>query len=161
MKEKFLIIGDGTEASWELMTHLAKIIPIHEDIETSNWDKSITKKYPITGKFWVQGVKKNSSLHRLHVRMDVVPPAMLEVRAPVEPFLNSIAAGIGVICSAGGTAVLVDVLKTWVEGKKGRRIKIKKDDFEMEIEGFVTQKELEQLIDTFDKHFNKPTILRP
>jgi hypothetical protein len=161
MEERFLIIGNGTEASWELMAHLAKIIPIHENIETPGWDNNIIKKYPTTGKFWVQGMKRNLSFHSIDVRMDAVPPAMLEMRAPIEPFLTSIATGIGVICSAGGTAIFVDILKTWVEGKKGRRIKIKKGDFEIEIEGFVTPKEMEQLIDTFDKHFSKQTILRP
>jgi hypothetical protein len=161
MKEKTLIIGDGSEAVWELVTYLAGIIPAHANTDVLNWGKDVMRRYPDMGKFYVEGVRNNPSIETNDIEIAAVPPAMSEIRAPIEPFLSSIATGIGLVCSAGGTAMLINILKTWVEGKKGRRIKIKKDDFEIEIEGFVSQKELEQLIDTFDKHFSKPTILRP
>jgi len=155
MKEKTLVIGDGSEATWELVTYLAGIIPIPNNTGDPNWEKDVIRRYPDMGRFYIEGMKRNTSLKPDDVKIAAVPPLMSEIRAPIEPFLSSIATGIGLVCSAGGTALLVDTIKTWVERKKGRRIRIKRGDVEVEIEGSVTQQELEQLIDMFNKHFKK------
>jgi hypothetical protein len=158
MNEDTLVIGDGTEAMWDLVSYLAGIIPVHANTDIPNWEKEVMKRYPDMGSFYVEGIKRNSSKQTGDIKIAAVPPALSEIRAPVEPFLSAIATGIGLACSAGGTAMLADMLKTWVERKKGRKIRIKRADVELEIEGSVTRQELEQIIDVFNNHFSKRTV---
>jgi hypothetical protein len=52
--------------------------------------------------------------------------------------------------SAGGAIkVIVELIKAWVEDRKGRKIRLKKHDFELEIQGGMADKEIEERIKQF------------
>jgi hypothetical protein len=57
--------------------------------------------------------------------------------------------------------VLLDLIKIWVEEKKGRRIKIKKGDVELEIAGGMSAAEIQKILDLFEEKFGKSRIIQP
>jgi hypothetical protein len=53
------------------------------------------------------------------------------------------------LMAAGSLKVILTILKLWIEERKGRRIKIKKGDFELELQGTMSKKEIDAKIKTF------------
>ncbi len=68
-----------------------------------------------------------------------------------EPFSYVLAA----VCSAGGTKLLVELLKAYVDERKGRKIRIKRGEFELEINGGTPQKQIEEIFCLFEAKFKK------
>ena len=80
---------------------------------------------------------------------------------PVQELLGHISAPIAIACAAGGCKALVELLKTWVEDRKGRRIKIKIGDAEIEIQGGIDHAQIEQISELLVKRFSTPRIAKP
>jgi hypothetical protein len=75
--------------------------------------------------------------------------------------LRGICYAIAMGCAAGGTKALIDLLKAWVEERKGRRIKIKQGEVEIEIQGGMSQKRIKEMVDMFEAKFGKSRIIQP
>jgi hypothetical protein len=59
---------------------------------------------------------------------------------------------VKIVLSAGGAIkIIVELIKSWVEDRKGRKIRLKKGDFELEIQGGMSQKEIEKRVKQFSK----------
>jgi len=74
---------------------------------------------------------------------------------------QAFATAITAICAAGGTKMVIELLKAWVEERKGRRIRIKKGDYEIEVQGGMTKAQVDQLIKTFEEKVRPSNIIIP
>jgi hypothetical protein len=77
------------------------------------------------------------------------------------PWAHAMATAIASICAAGGIKMFVELLKAWVEERKGRKIRIKRGDLEIEVQGGVTKAQVDQLIKTFEKELGPSRIIIP
>lgn len=62
--------------------------------------------------------------------------------SPSFPEWIAIATAFG--CSAGGTKGIIDLLKAWVEERKGRCVRLRSGNSEVEIKGGVSKKQIEE-----------------
>ena len=68
---------------------------------------------------------------------------------------------VAIVCAAGGSKAFSDHLKTWVEERSGRKIRIRKGDIELEIQGGISEKKLKETIELFEESFGKSKVLSP
>jgi hypothetical protein len=148
-----LIFSGDAETSTELMEYLLELFPQSMHKDRSGWQTEIRNGYPVLGEYLVSALENNLSADPVTVQFDGFESA--DVRMPLDILLSSIGTGIGLVCGAGGSALLAELLKTWIEGKRGRSIKIRRGDVELEIQGVVRKRELEELVAFFDEHFGK------
>jgi hypothetical protein len=62
--------------------------------------------------------------------------------------------------AAGGIKLLLELFKTWVEDRKGRKIRIKKGDIEIDLEGGVSKEQVEQALKILEEHFEESKIIK-
>jgi hypothetical protein len=83
---------------------------------------------------------------------------------------NDIIRAITVACSAYGgmklASLVFETIKLWLDVRKARKVRIKKGDFEIEIQAGMTAKEIEKTIDlllrkTRELEEEKPEIILP
>ena len=148
-----LTFSSDAETSMELMEYLLELFPQDVHTDRSGWQTEVRNGYPVLGEYLVSALEKDLSVAPAVVQFDGLESA--DVRMPLDILLSSIGTGIGLVCGAGGSALLAELLKTWIEGKRGRSIKIRKGDVELEIQGVVRKRELEELVAFFDEHFGK------
>ncbi len=83
---------------------------------------------------------------------------------------DDIVRAITVACSAYGgmklASLVFETIKLWLDVRKARRVRIKKGDFEIEIQAGMTAKEIEKTIDllvrkTRELEDEKPEIILP
>lgn len=55
------------------------------------------------------------------------------------------------LSAVGGMKVLLEMAKLWVEDRKQRRIKLRKGDIELELEGSMSQSEIQRKIKLFQE----------
>lgn len=53
------------------------------------------------------------------------------------------------LSAAGGMKMILEMVKLWVEERKERRIKLKRGDIELELQGSMSQKEIQQKVELF------------
>jgi hypothetical protein len=68
---------------------------------------------------------------------------------------NAISNCVFTLCAAGGLKWFIDLLKIWVEERKGRKIKIKHGNNELEIVGGVSEQQLKKVALFFEEEINK------
>jgi hypothetical protein len=72
-----------------------------------------------------------------------------EVVDIVDSLAPTIAAVTAILSTAGGMKMLLEMVKLWVESRKERRIKLKTGDIELELQGSMSQKEIQSKIQLF------------
>jgi hypothetical protein len=55
------------------------------------------------------------------------------------------------LSAAGGMKMLLEMVKLWVEERKERRIKLKRGDIELEIQGSMSKREIQQKLELFQE----------
>ncbi len=65
--------------------------------------------------------------------------------------IEEVITAVTVITAAGGMKMLLEIVKLWVEERKGRKLKLKSKDVELELHGGMSKKEKEQSIKLFEK----------
>jgi hypothetical protein len=53
------------------------------------------------------------------------------------------------LSAAGGMKMLLEMVKLWIEARKERRIKLKRGDIELEIQGSMSEKEIQESLELF------------
>ena len=53
------------------------------------------------------------------------------------------------LSAAGGMKMLLEMVKLWIEDRKERRIKLKRGDIELELQGRMSSEEIRQKIELF------------
>jgi hypothetical protein len=69
--------------------------------------------------------------------------------AETRGIVEVVTAVTAVLSAAGGMKMILEMVKLWIEQRKERRIKLKRGDIELELQGSMSQKELEQKIELF------------
>jgi biopolymer transport protein ExbD len=54
--------------------------------------------------------------------------------------------------TAGAAKLVIELIRSWVKDREGRKIKIKSGDYELEIEGGVSNKQIEDRLSQFKEH---------
>lgn len=75
--------------------------------------------------------------------------------------MQVLGASLTAVCAAGGAKMFIEILKVWLEERKGRRVKIKKGDIELEIQGGVSKEQVEQIIMLLDVRLTPSKIIQP
>ena len=70
--------------------------------------------------------------------------------------LRDISIPVGLVCLYGASRMFIDLLKAWVEERKGRKIRIRYGQTEIEIQGGVSEADLLPLRKILDEHFPPP-----
>ena len=69
---------------------------------------------------------------------------------------TTLATMISALCTAGGAKIFVDFLKVWIEERKGRLIRIKKGDVEVELQGAVNVTQIQRAIELLESGLTSP-----
>src|SRR5436853_5298990 len=95
-----IVIGDGTEESWELVAFLSRIIPIEVSATATDWERVVIERSPELGPYLVYGMKEQLFSSIPLVKIDAVEPEFQSsegmFKAPIDIFLSALAAGIGI-----------------------------------------------------------------
>jgi hypothetical protein len=78
-----------------------------------------------------------------------------------DSILSSISESIAIVCAVGGSKALIGLLKSWVEERGGRKIRIKKGDIELEVQGGVSESHVKKLVQIFEEKFEESRIIKP
>ena len=128
-----------------------------------DFDQAVLEQSPILGPYLLRGMRSTSDVDLFAIRLNLLPASttLNAMSGPVQELLGHISAPIAIACAAGGCKALVELLKTWVEDRKGRRIKIKIGDAEIEIQGGIDHAQIEQISELLVKRFSTPRIAKP
>jgi len=129
------------------------------------WEELILKSSPELGKYIIEGIKKDIQADKDSIRfINLIKTSnsseSFEMQIPFDDFLNQIAIFLGIIFTAGGSKVFAELLKIWVEEKKSRKIRIKNENTEIEIQGNVTNNQIEEIVNILETRFNKSKIIK-
>ena len=80
--------------------------------------------------------------------------------------LETIATSVTILSAAGGLSMVFEMVKLWMGARKDQRIRLKKGDFELELQGSMSDKEIKKKIELFlelasDTKSDKVKIIRP
>ena len=92
---------------------------------------------------------------------DASDSASLRLNAPWDHYLDQLGHIVSAICAAGGSAAFSGLVKAWLEERKARRIVIKKDGVELELQGAVSKERLEEMIKMFEISPDESRTLEP
>ena len=100
------------------------------------------------------------------INISGIPPASTEqwptkLASSWQLILEQMGTSIALICAAGGTRALISLLKAWVDERRGRTLRVKQGDSELEIQGGMSLSQIEQLVAIFEKTFGKSKIIKP
>jgi hypothetical protein len=131
--------------------------------EKDEWEQEIVTLSPI-GPYIVSGGSSKS----LNVKSSIIidtPDTRTSDRRSLhvswDIVLEEIGQILAIVCAAGGSKALIDLLRAWVEERSGRKIRIKRGDVELEIQGRMSEKRIQEIINTFEKEFGESRILTP
>ena len=62
-----------------------------------------------------------------------------------------------IVSAAGGLKFVLEMARLWIEARKDRRIKIKKGDVEIELQGTMSDKDITAKIELFERLARKET----
>jgi hypothetical protein len=134
----------------------------HQLIKSKSNERRIN---PLIRPHLILGIKNHIDNTNQKIEIIGIPPKQdiynkrkISIPIPWDVILSSLTASVGLICAAGGSKSLIDLLKIWVENKKSRKVKIKKGDIEIEINGDVSLKQLKNISNLFEETFHKPHI---
>jgi|SRR5579859_3531662 len=64
--------------------------------------------------------------------------------------LNSTAQTLQALCALGGAKIIVNLIRLWVEERKGRKVHIRKGDIEIALEGTPSKTALDQVLNLLE-----------
>jgi hypothetical protein len=153
------IVGDESIVSFLERNLCLFLNPQHPE-----WERNVLAQSPVLGPYLISGVRNKVSVDIDLIRLDIPdtrPAGSGILHCPWDAVLSSISVPIAIVCAAGASKAFIDLLRTWVEERKGRRIKIKRGDIEVEIQGGVSAKDIERVTEIFEEQFGKSRILEP
>lgn len=65
--------------------------------------------------------------------------------------IDAIATTAAIVSAAGGLKFVLEMARLWIEARKDRRIKIKKGDVEMELQGSMSDRDIASKIEHFER----------
>lgn len=65
--------------------------------------------------------------------------------------IDAIATTAAIVSAAGGLKFALEMARLWIEARKDRRIKIKKGEVEMELQGTMSDKDIAVTIERFEQ----------
>ena len=65
--------------------------------------------------------------------------------------IDAIATTAAIVSAAGGLKFALEMARLWIEARKDRRIKIKKGDVEMELQGTMSDKDIAATMERFER----------
>lgn len=148
--------GDGSFREF-LEVHLCTFL----DPGDSHWKEKVIEQSPSLAPYIIKGrgISNPPDLLRL-----VIPNPYTSTEMALRSWdllLKSLSAPIALICSLGASKAFINLLKIWVEERKGREITIKRGELKIVIKGGVTQKQLNQVIEIFEKQFVHSKVIKP
>lgn len=69
--------------------------------------------------------------------------------------IDAIATTAAIVSAAGGLKFVLEMVRLWIEARKERRIKIKKGDAELELQGTMSDKDIAAKIEHFERLVRK------
>ena len=65
--------------------------------------------------------------------------------------IDTIATTAAIVSAAGGLKFVLEMVRLWIEARKERRIKIRKGDTELELQGTMSDKDIAAKIEHFER----------
>ena len=151
------LTADGS-LRYFLETHLCS--SLHPSAK--DWKEAVLRQSPTLGPYILEGASQPPP------RPDAVRLFIPTARSSTpmalrswDSVLSNLAVPIAIVCSAGASRSFLELIKAWVEERKGREIRIKHGDSEVVIKGGVSDRDFERAVALFEKHFRRPPILKP
>lgn len=134
------------------------------------WEELLLSRSPVLGRYITGAHTEGIEAQRDAIRLEVPESdnqfgggrnRRFEISCPWDVILRGISMPLTLACAAGGAKVLVDLLKLWVEDRKGRKVTIRHGDDEIELAGGMSDHDLERAVKLFERRFGQSKILRP
>lgn len=154
-----IIVIDESSNVTEFLLFLEQIAGIDVNQDLNGWEEELSSKSPILGKYIIRGTKNNINIDIDDIILNIPNPedgspgSKLKFSLSWDVILQNVSIPVAIACAAGGCRAFIELVKIWAEEKKGRRIKFRKGDIELEIQGGVDQKSIEKLINMFEQKF--------
>jgi hypothetical protein len=123
------------------------------------WHDRVLTRSPKLGPYLIDGIERNLEVDVDFLRADTL--LFTEERGisfPLDTALQHITTPLALACAAGGCRVLVELLRSWVEERKGRVLKIKQGQVELEIHGALTEAQVQEVVAIFTKSLSDNRI---
>jgi hypothetical protein len=161
-EEHAIVIADSSTEASDLKSYLLRISCAGCSPGRANWEADALSQSPVLGKYFVSGIKNRVRTASDALRLELPQPTQgIGFHPPAEMVFDYISVPLAIACAAGGCKVLVELIKAWVEDRKGRRVKFKTGDIELEIQGSISQEKTEQLIEMLEKKFTPSRLIEP
>lgn len=162
MPEIPIVISAEPSIAADFLIFLRQISAADIEEEDPDWKAKVSSQSRLLGPVLVQNRSASGTTLPRSLKIDVGQDreGMGLYSVPSE-VLNTISTSLGLACAAGGYKILIDLIKAWVEERKGRVIKIKYGDAELEIRGGVKKADAEKVINLFRERFGDRRIMLP
>jgi hypothetical protein len=121
-------------------------------IETDNYTSETVAKF----KHYLTQGQSNLDATCSHLKVHGKTPHTIKPHKLRSPdAIDGLSASIAAACVYGASKYFVEILKIWVDERKGRKLRIIKGDKEIHIEGGVTKKKVKEIIRLIDSEFEK------
>ena len=132
--------------------------------KTDQWKRRIQKQSPTLAPYLITEIQNEISDENVYIFLnyrDFRVSSRKSLQVSWDLVLKEVGSIVTIICAAGGSKAFMDLLKSWVEKSRSRKIKIKKGDIELEIQGGISEKKLKETIELFEESFGESKILIP
>jgi len=134
------------------------------DRTSKSWERALLESSPLLAPYLIHGTAKAFPESPGAVR--VYAPTSRTATLPRlgsqwEVLLRDVTVPLSIVCAAGGARALIDLLRVWVEERKGRCITFKYKDIEITLKGGVSTEDVERIVRLFEERFAPSKIVRP
>ena len=163
MKEQ-ITIEASEDSSDEFTSFIGTLLPGINLRDLSEMEVALLSGSPILGPYVVQGMREHSPVDMDSLRVNLPdnrPTGPNVLHCPWDVILQGISLPIAIACASGASKAFIDLLKTWVEERKGHTIRIRRGNCEIELTGGVTDNDVQRAVDLFEDRFGKSRIIVP
>jgi hypothetical protein len=168
-KENDLIIIESEEHDLqsfleEKLTPTSNFISQHQLLDSSLSDDTADPLIRCARNALESGASTNIEMFNIHMPikypgMGGMTPELLTV---ISNYIQqTFTIPLSLICVGGGYKLVVELLKLWVADRTGRKLKVKKGDVEIEIQGAIDPEQIEQLTEMLKTSFEPSKIIEP
>ena len=151
MEPPITIVTDSSDAA-SFVEFLSKICCVNHTPSDPKWREIVLASSPLLGKFIISGIENGPPPEPHAIKLEMPEsPGRRGFAAGSSSILDHIPLYLITACIAGGSRVLIQLIRAWVEERKSRIVRIKLGSAEFDIGGGISKEQIDKIVQLIEK----------
>lgn len=146
------------ESAYELLQRATCVALLSQPL-VENWEEKIHSQSPNLAPFLITGCREQSQLRRINIILKLPGADTRQDGTSVDEAnekLKVTRLSVAMLLAGGGAKAFVDLLRTWVERRKNRGIRIRFGASEIDIDQRTSGEQLEEMAGILQRRIEAP-----